>query len=99
MTDNPERVVGSISSFEKTDTHYAIEFQTGEKANLHILNDHVFRYYMSPSGVFLDYPTPINPDDVAKIVAKDINDYGYEAFKQSIRKYTTTHITLYEPKM
>lgn len=91
MTDNPERVVGSISSFEKTDTHYAIEFQTGEKANLHILNDHVFRYYMSPSGVFLDYPTPINPDDVAKIVAKDINDYGYEAFKQSIRKHTTTH--------
>ncbi|XP_047539213.1 uncharacterized protein LOC125072623 [Vanessa atalanta] len=91
MVDNSEKVIGGIKFIIKTDSHYAIEFETSEKANLHILNNHVFRYYMSPSGIFLDFPIPINPDDVAKIVVKDINDYGFEAFRQSILNDVNTH--------
>ncbi|XP_046972548.1 uncharacterized protein LOC124539269 [Vanessa cardui] len=90
MVDNSENVIGGIKFITKTDSHYAIEFETGEKANLYILNNHVFRYYMSPSGIFLDFPIPMNPDDIAKIVIKNIDDYGFEAFRQSILKDVNT---------
>ncbi|XP_072946528.1 alpha-glucosidase 2-like [Epargyreus clarus] len=75
--------VGAIESIEKTETYYFIKYLTGEVARLNILNDHVIRFYMSPTGDFLDYPEPNNPEDVAKITIKKITDYGYEAFEQS----------------
>ncbi|CAG4934814.1 unnamed protein product [Parnassius apollo] len=76
-------VVGGIQSIIKRDEDYLINFKTGEKAKIYIINNHVFRYYVSPTGVFLDYPIPNNPDDVAKITVKDVDDYDKEAFEKS----------------
>ncbi|XP_045762304.1 oligosaccharide 4-alpha-D-glucosyltransferase-like [Maniola jurtina] len=83
MAQNDDKVVGGIKGIIKSDSHYTIKFETGEKARLNILNDHVFRYYMEPSGEFLEYPEPMNPDDVAKMTVKTAVDYGYAAFKES----------------
>lgn len=81
---NRDKVVGGIKLMEKNNGYYTITFETGEEARLHILNDHVFRYYMSPSGVFLEYPEPMEPDHVAKMIDKTEEDYGFASFKNSI---------------
>lgn len=77
------KALGSINSFIKTDSHFLIKYETGEEAKLNILNSHVFKYYMSPTGEFLDYPVPNNPEDVAKITVKDVSDYDVQVFEQS----------------
>lgn len=82
-----EEVLGGISSFLKTDKDYTIEYAGGEEAKLSILNNHVFRYYMSPTRQFLDYPVPHNPTDVARINVKDVKDYGTDAFNNSTVTY------------
>ncbi|XP_075985949.1 alpha-glucosidase 2-like [Anticarsia gemmatalis] len=78
--------LGGIKSFLKTDTEYLLQYDTGELAKLNILNSHVFKFYMSPTGDFLDYPKPKNPEDYAKINIKKITDYDTEPFKYSILK-------------
>ncbi|CAH2241551.1 jg25530 [Pararge aegeria aegeria] len=91
MAENCSKVVGGVKLIEKTNSHYSVQFETGEEARLNILNDHVFRYYMSPSRVFLEYPEPIDPDDVAKIISKTADDYGLAAFNKSFVKDIITH--------
>lgn len=87
MADNDEdNVLGSIETFTKTNHDYTIQYNSGETAKLSILNNHVFRFYMSPTGVFLDYPIPNNPTDVAKINAKSVTEYGTGAFDESFVK-------------
>ncbi|CAK1589684.1 unnamed protein product [Parnassius mnemosyne] len=76
-------VISGIQSITKRDEDYLINFKTGEKAKIYIINNHVFRYYVSPTGVFLDYPMPNNAGDVAKITVKDVADYDKETFKKS----------------
>lgn len=77
-------VVGNIKSITKTDTEYVIKYETGETSKLFILNSHVFRYYMSPTGEFHEYPEPYNPDERAKINIKKTSDYNKKAFKASV---------------
>lgn len=80
--------LGGIESVVKLEKYFQIQYDTGEQARLYILNGHVFRYYMSPTGVFLDYPEPINPDDKAKITVKSVDDYDPEYFQTSTLKDT-----------
>ncbi|KAJ0171814.1 hypothetical protein K1T71_012577 [Dendrolimus kikuchii] len=75
--------LGSISYIEKSETAYMINYSTGESAKLNILNSHVFKFYMSPTGDFKDYPTPIHADDKAKINIKSVIDYDSEDFEKS----------------
>ncbi|CAH0714982.1 unnamed protein product, partial [Brenthis ino] len=89
--EEPDKIVGGIKILEKNDKFYSIIYKTGEIGRLHILNDHVFRYYMSPSGKFNEYPEPNNPQDVAKIVIKNLDDYGYTAFQLSLLIDLNTH--------
>ncbi|XP_049881176.1 uncharacterized protein LOC126377489 [Pectinophora gossypiella] len=77
------KIVGKVKSVTKTEKEYLIAYETGEQAKLNILNNHVFKYFMSPTGEFPDYPEPMNPDDVAKITAKKISDYDTTAFEKS----------------
>ncbi|CAK1547797.1 unnamed protein product [Leptosia nina] len=81
-TEKDKRLQG-IAAFDKQLHYYTITFESGEEARLYILNDHVFRYYMSPTGEFMDYPKPHNTADTAKIIAKDQDSYGYEAHNYS----------------
>lgn len=89
--DDEEIVLGGISSFLKASTDYEIQYEGGEVARLTILNNHVFRYYMSPTGEFLDYPTPDNETDIAKINSKEVKDYGTDAFDNSTITYGINH--------
>ena len=54
-----------------------------KKAQISILNDHLFRYHLDPTGKFEEYPTPNDPKHVAKITAKTMADYGTQAFEQT----------------
>ncbi|KAL0810892.1 hypothetical protein ABMA28_010195 [Loxostege sticticalis] len=81
--------IGGITSFLKLDEFYEIEYEGGEAARLYILNNHVIRFYMSPSKTFLDYPEPIDPQDTAKINSKTISDYGLQAFEDSTVDYNS----------
>lgn len=83
MDINEDCSLGSISFIEKTETEYMLKYSTGESAKLNILNSHVFKFYMSPTGDFKDYPTPVHPDDKAKINSKSIMDYDSKEFKRS----------------
>ncbi|KAI5644608.1 glycosyl hydrolases family 31 domain-containing protein [Phthorimaea operculella] len=80
---NPKKILGEINTITKTPTEYLIEYETGEQAKVNILNNHVFKYFMSPTGKFPDYPQPINPGDVAKITVKKVSDYDLSAFEKS----------------
>lgn len=82
-TDEKNRL-GKIKSFIKTKTDFLIEYETGESAKLTILNRHVFRYHMSPTGNFPEYPTPNNNDDEARINHKRVSEYETEPFKLSL---------------
>lgn len=82
--------IREITSFLKLRDCYTIEYATGEAARLYILNDHVFRFYMSPTRTFLDYPEPVNPDDTAKINSKKMTDYGLQSFENSTASFNTT---------
>ncbi|CAG4980879.1 unnamed protein product [Colias eurytheme] len=84
------KTLGNIDFMEKQEHYYFIKFRAGEMSRLSILNDHVFRYYMSPSGEFLEYPKPMNPGDNAKIIHKEESSYGVEAFKHSTLHDTVT---------
>lgn len=79
--------VGGVISFLKLHDCYELEYATGEAAKLYILNNHVFRFYMSPSRTFLEYPVPINPEDTAKINSKTVADYGSKAFQNSTASF------------
>ncbi|XP_038218122.1 uncharacterized protein LOC119836747 [Zerene cesonia] len=84
------KILGHIDFMEKQERYYFMKFTAGEMARLSILNDHVFRYYMSPSGEFLEYPKPMNPTDNAKIIHKEESSYGDAAFKRSTLHDTVT---------
>ncbi|EOL43605.1 TIM-barrel domain-containing protein [Enterococcus caccae] len=75
--------VGAIVSIEKSSENFVVTYASGEKAQVSILNDHVFRYHLDPIGKFAEYPTPNDPKHVAKITAKKMADYGTETFKQT----------------
>lgn len=77
------QVLGGIATIEKAETNFIVTYQTGEKAQINILNDKLFRYHMDPNDEFLDYPIPNNPEHVAKITAKTLEEYGDTAFKQT----------------
>ncbi|XP_059056226.1 uncharacterized protein LOC131850089 [Achroia grisella] len=85
---NNEKKLGVITSVTKSDRYFEIQYETQEKARLYILNSHVFRYYMSPTGEFLDYPTPNNPTDKAKINIKSVDDYDKSIFEKSFLEDT-----------
>ncbi|PZC70742.1 hypothetical protein B5X24_HaOG214957 [Helicoverpa armigera] len=91
--------IGGISAILKDDTHFLIEYETGEAARLYILNSHVFKYYMSPSGNFLDYPVPNNPSDHAKINIKKITDYETKSFEYSVLETTDEYYAVYTNKI
>nr|XP_032521862.1 probable glucan 1,3-alpha-glucosidase [Danaus plexippus plexippus]XP_032521864.1 probable glucan 1,3-alpha-glucosidase [Danaus plexippus plexippus]XP_032521865.1 probable glucan 1,3-alpha-glucosidase [Danaus plexippus plexippus]XP_032521866.1 probable glucan 1,3-alpha-glucosidase [Danaus plexippus plexippus]XP_032521867.1 probable glucan 1,3-alpha-glucosidase [Danaus plexippus plexippus]XP_032521870.1 probable glucan 1,3-alpha-glucosidase [Danaus plexippus plexippus] len=84
--ENKEEMIGAVKSITKVTKYYQINFSTGEEARLYVLNDHVFRYYVSPKGIFLDYPEPMNPEHEARIVYKHEDAYGLQAFKESTLK-------------
>lgn len=88
MAATKEKTLGSIASIEKSENFYSIRYETGEYAQLSVLNNHVFRFYMSPTGEFLEYPTPKNATDIAKINCKSVKDYGKCAFVKSVLKQT-----------
>ncbi|XP_028158733.1 uncharacterized protein LOC114351652 [Ostrinia furnacalis] len=77
------KALGEITSFLKADEYYEIGYSEGETARLYILNSHVFRFYMSPTGEFREYPKPMNPGDIAKITSKTMREYGLKAFEDS----------------
>ncbi|VVC86880.1 unnamed protein product [Leptidea sinapis] len=89
--DVAESSLHGIVSMKKLDKYYLIKFRTKEISRLFILNDHVFRYYMSPTGEFLDYPEPMDPEDNAKIIYKDMDNYGYNSFENSSLHDMKTH--------
>lgn len=91
MAANEGKILGGIKSCSKSANVYVIRYKTGEYAKLSILNNHVFRYYMSPTGQFLDYPTPINATDLAKINIKAVAEYDNEAFQQSVLTQSEHH--------
>ncbi|HAP3843559.1 TPA: DUF5110 domain-containing protein [Enterococcus faecalis] len=75
--------VGAIVSIEKAEKNFVITYASGKKAQISILNDHLFRYLLDPTGKFEEYPTPNDPKHVAKITAKTMADYGTQAFEQT----------------
>lgn len=75
--------VGAIVSIEKAEKNFVITYASGKKAQISILNDHLFRYHLDPTGKFEEYPTPNDPKHVAKITAKTMADYGTQAFEQT----------------
>lgn len=75
--------VKGIENITKRDEDYLIKYKSGETGKIYVVNNHVFRYYMSPNGEFFDYPIPNNPEDLAKITIKDIADYDKTAFQKS----------------
>ncbi|XP_068624043.1 alpha-glucosidase 2-like [Battus philenor] len=77
------KFLGGIEEIIKRNVDYLISYKTGEKAKLYVVNSHVFRYFMSPNGEFLDYPIPNNPNDIAKITTKDVEEYDKKMFKES----------------
>ncbi|GBP16839.1 Alpha-glucosidase 2 [Eumeta japonica] len=81
--DLNEKLLGGIKDIRKTKCNYFIEYETGEKAILWFINDHVFRYHMSPTGNFPEFPTPNDPTHIAKITVKNIKDYDRESFEKS----------------
>ncbi|XP_047510049.1 alpha-glucosidase 2-like [Pieris napi] len=85
------KTIQGIDNIEKQIKFYSLKYSSGENGRLYILNAHVFRYYMSPTGEFLDYPKPHNPDDKAKIVEKNQDSYGYDAFNNSTLRDAKTH--------
>ncbi|KAM3962239.1 alpha-glucosidase 2 [Aphomia sociella] len=80
---NSEKKLGVIMSIIKADKYFVIQYETQEQARLYVLNSHVFRYYMSPTGNFLDYPIPNNPTDIARINIKTMEDYDESVFEKS----------------
>lgn len=91
--------IGGITSIVKHKTYFLIQYETGEVARLYILNSHVFKYYMSPTGTFLDYPKPNNPDDKARINSKSINDYDSKSFEYSVLETTEQYYNVYTNKI
>lgn len=79
----PITFVNGVESISKEDTFFAIQYSSGEKARLYILNNHVFKYYMSPTGEFLDYPEPDDPSHTARINTKKLSDYDTNAFEET----------------
>lgn len=75
--------VGAIAAIEKAEKNFVITYASGKKAQISILNDHLFRYHLDPTGKFEEYPTPNDPKHVAKITAKTMADYGTQAFEQT----------------
>ena len=69
--------VGAIVAIEKAEKNFVITYASGKKAQISILNDHLFRYHLDPTGKFEEYPTPNDPKHVAKITAKTMADYGH----------------------
>lgn len=94
-----KETLGGIASFVKNDTAFLIEYNTGELAQLQILNSHVFKYYMSPTGNFLPYPIPNNPKDNAKINVKQVTDYDTEPFQYSVLESTEQYYNVYTNKI
>lgn len=97
--DQVVKKLGSIASFEKLETNYSIRYETGEYAELTLLNNHVFRYYMSPTGHFLDYPTPINDTDTIKINIKSVKDYDTDAFDNSVFEQNEENYVIHTNKL
>lgn len=91
--------LGGIASFIKTDTEFLIQYETGELAKLNILNSHVFKYYMSPTDNFIDYPVPHNPSDTAKINVKKVTDYDPKSFEYAVLQETEQYYNVYTNKI
>lgn len=91
--------LGSIKAIIKQKTFFLIHYETGEQARLYILSSHVFKYYMSPTGKFLDYPEPHNTTDDAKINIKKITDYDSKPFEYSVLETTEQHYNVYTNKI
>ncbi|XP_053620369.1 alpha-glucosidase 2-like isoform X2 [Plodia interpunctella] len=89
-----EKIVGKIDSITKLDQYYKVQYGTGEKARLYILNSHVFRFYMSPTGNFKEYPEPINPEDKAKINTKSVDEYPKKPFLDSFIDENESHFAI-----
>ncbi|XP_026748498.2 uncharacterized protein LOC113509377 [Galleria mellonella] len=94
-----EKKLGVIMSITKSDKYFEIQYETQEKARLYILNSHVFRYYMSPTGEFLDYPKPNNPTDKARINIKSVDDYDKTIFEKSFVEDTETFYIVHTNKI
>jgi len=78
------QTLGAISSIEKQDKNYLIQYESGEKAQLSVMKNNLFRFQMDPNGNFQEYPKPNKPEHIATITAKSMEDYGLEAFGESV---------------
>ncbi|KAI8423664.1 hypothetical protein MSG28_012712 [Choristoneura fumiferana] len=79
-----EKESGGIKSIEKQHLYYEIKYGSQDLlGRIYILNGNIFRYYVS-SQDFLDFPTPKNKEDVAKIVIKRVEDYDTVPFEISV---------------
>ncbi|XP_030034118.1 alpha-glucosidase 2 [Manduca sexta] len=88
------KTLGSVTSVIKRHTHYLISYDSGEFTQLSFLNNHVFRYNMSPTGEFLNDPIPNNIGDTAKITVKNATDYDNKVFHESILEENNFHYTI-----
>lgn len=77
------QTLGSVTSVEKDGNDYEVHYSTGEVAKVSVLNGHVIRYHMDPTGTFPEYPTPNDPKHTATITTKTQEEYGTESFDNS----------------
>lgn len=71
----PENAVGAITDFQLVDGVAHIRYATGQVAQVQLYNDHVFRYYIDPTGEFQEVPDPSREDRPAIIATKDYASY------------------------
>lgn len=85
-TNELKHILKGVQKISKEVDHYFIIYSSGEKAKINILNSHVFKYYMSQNGEFLEYPEPLDPSHEAKIIKKTLTEYDPVIFERSTLK-------------
>ena len=70
----PNQAIGSITSLSFENGVANIQFETGEKGQFSLYNNHVFRYYIDREGNFTN-PAPSREDRPADIVLKSLENY------------------------
>ncbi len=71
----PDNAVGAITDFQLVDGIARIRYSTGQEAQVQLYNDHVFRYYIDPTGEFQEVPDPSREDRPAIIATKNYANY------------------------
>ncbi|MFC3927819.1 discoidin domain-containing protein [Streptococcus caprae] len=72
----PANALGAISSLTFENDRATIHFATGQKAQLDLYNNHVFRYNIeNGDATFVDTPEPSRADRPAEIAIKKLADY------------------------